>query len=185
MMLNFSAIDLPGLTILGIAVITGFYMGKLVRLVRLPSIIGYMIVGVLLGPSMVVLFKEHTLERLSFITEIALGFVAFSIGAELSVGSIRRQGMGVLSVVLAESFGAFIFVFAGVWACCRDLPMALLFGAMAPASAPAGTVAVIQEYRSKGPLTKALYAVVAIDDGLAIIIFAFAAAIARSLLMVE
>ncbi|MEA3365005.1 MAG: cation:proton antiporter, partial [Candidatus Hydrogenedentes bacterium] len=172
-------------TVLGVAVITGFYMGKLVRLVRLPSIIGYMIVGVLLGPSLLLVFKEHTLDHLSFITEIALGFVAFSIGTELNVGSIWRQGKGVLAVVLAESFAAFFFVLAGVGLLTRDLPMALIFGAMAPASAPAGTVAVIQEYRSQGPLTKALYAVVAIDDGLAIIIFAFAAAIARSLLIVE
>jgi Kef-type K+ transport system membrane component KefB len=185
-MMDLSGIDLEPLAVLGVAVIAGFYMGKLVRLVKLPSIIGYMVVGVLLGPSMILLFKEHTLENLSFVTEIALGFVAFSIGSELNVASIRRQGAGVLSVVLAESFGAFLFVFGGVllltWG---NVPMALIFGAMAPASAPAGTVAVIQEYRTRGPLTKALYAVVALDDGLAIIIFAFAAAIARSLLMTQ
>lgn len=185
MTLHLSAIDLPALTVVGIAVITGFYMGKLVRMVRLPSIIGYMIVGVLLGPSVILVFKDYTLDRLSFITEIALGFVAFSIGAELNVPSIWRQGTGVLSVVLAESFGAFVFVFAGVWLLTRDLPLALIFGSMAPASAPAGTVAVIQEYRARGPLTKALYAVVALDDGLAIVIFAFAAAIARSMLIAE
>ena len=156
MIASLSNIDLEPLIIVGIAVITGFYMGKLVRLVKLPSIIGYMVVGVLLGPSVVPVFKEDDLLNLAFITEIALGFVAFSIGAELNVASIWQQGTGVLSVVLAESFGAFFFVFAGVFLLTRDLPMALIFGSMAPASAPAGTVAVIQEYRTKGPLTKAL-----------------------------
>ncbi len=183
MTLSLARIELFPLTVVGVAVIAGFYVGKLVRLVKLPSIIGYMLVGVLLGPSMILFFKEDTLDKLSFITEIALGFVAFSIGAELNVGSIKRQGAGVLSVVFAESIGAFLFVFAGVWVLTRDMPMALIFGSMAPASAPAGTVAVIQEYRAKGPLTQALYAVVAIDDGLAIVIFAFAAAIARSILL--
>jgi Kef-type K+ transport system membrane component KefB len=63
--------------------------------------------------------------------------------------------------------------------------MSLIFGSMAPASAPAGTVAVIQEYKAKGSLTKTLYAVVGFDDGLAIIIFGFAAALAKNLLITE
>ena len=102
MTLSLARIELFPLTVVGVAVIAGFYVGKLVRLVKLPSIIGYMLVGVLLGPSMILFFKEDTLDKLSFITEIALGFVAFSIGAELNVGSIKRQGAGVLSVVFGS-----------------------------------------------------------------------------------
>ena len=76
-------------------------------------------------------------------------------------------------------------VVAAVYLLTRDLPLSIIFGAMAPASAPAGTVAVIQEYKAKGNLTKALYAVVGFDDGLAIIIFGFAAGFAKSLLVKE
>jgi len=185
MLLDLSGIDLPALMVLGVAVILGFYVGRLVRAIRLPSIIGYMAVGVVLGPSIILLFDDVTLENLSFITEIALGFVAFSIGSELNVASIGRQGAGIVSIIFAESFGAFVFVLFGVYALTRDLPLALIFASMAPASAPAGTVAVIQEYKAKGSLTKALYAVVAFDDGLAIVIYAFAAAIAENLLIRE
>lgn len=185
MLLDAPLIHLSALTLLGIAVLAGFYAGRAVRFLRLPSIIGYMAVGVLLGPSVIHLFDESVMAHLSFITQVALGLVAFSIGAELNFASLRRQGAGIMAVIFSESFGAFFVVMAGVYMLTRDWPLALIFGSMAPASAPAGTVAVIQEYRAKGPLTKALYAVVAFDDGLAIIIFAFAAAVAKALLIAE
>ncbi len=125
------------------------------------------------------------LEDLSFVTEIALGFVAISIGAELSISSLGRQGIGIASIILGESFGAFLIVLGGTYVLTGDLPLALIFAAVAPASAPAGTVAVIREYKAKGSLTKTLYAVVGFDDGLAIFIFGFADAVARSMLVRE
>jgi Kef-type K+ transport system membrane component KefB len=76
-------------------------------------------------------------------------------------------------------------VFAGVYLLTGNLPMSIMFAAVAPASAPAGTVSVIQEYKARGPLTRILYAVVGFDDALAIIIYAVAAAIARSLLVAQ
>jgi Kef-type K+ transport system membrane component KefB len=183
--LDISFLDLSALTLLGIAIIAAFYMGQMVRLVKLPALIGYMILGVIFGPSILHLLDDSTLENLSFITEIALGLVAFSIGLELNMSSLKRLGVGIISIIFAESFGAFFAVTAAVYFLKHDLPMALIFGAMAPASAPAGTVAVIQEYKAKGSLTKALYAVVGFDDGLAIIIFGFAAALAKNLLIRE
>jgi Kef-type K+ transport system membrane component KefB len=171
------------LLLLGIVAIVGFYFGRAAKLARLPSLIGFMILGVLLGPSAFGYFHEGNLESLTFITEIALGFVAFSIGAELNLRSLRHLGKGIVSVILAESLAAFIIVTAVVYLITRSWPAALLFGAVAPASAPAGTVAVIQEYKAKGSLTTALYAVVGFDDGLAILIFGFAAALARRILL--
>jgi len=185
MSLDISFLDLSALTLLGVVIIVGFYMGHTARLVKLPSLIGYMILGVIFGPSVLHLISEPTMEHLSFITEIALGFVAFSIGAELSLSTLKRLGPGIISIIFAESFGAFAVVTAAVYFLTHDLPLALVFGAMAPASAPAGTVAVIQEYKAKGILTKALYAVVGFDDGLAIIIFGFVAALAKNLLVAE
>jgi len=171
------------LTCVGIAAIVGFYSGRGARKIKLPSILGYMLIGIVLGPSLLNMFNESSLEKLSFITQIALGFVAFSIGSELSLSSLKRLGPGIISIILAESFAAFIVVSIAVYLLTRDLPMAIVFGAVAPASAPAGTVAVIQEYKAKGSLTKALYAVVGFDDGLAILIFGFAAAVAKTLLI--
>ena len=182
---DWSFLDISGLTLMGAATLISFYVGRTARLARLPSLIGYMLVGVILGPSVLHLFDESSMERLSFITEIALGFVAFSIGSELNISSLKRLGNGIISIIFAESFGAFFVVVLAVYALTRDLPLALIFGSMAPASAPAGTVAVIHECKAKGSLTTTLYAVVGFDDGLAIIIFGFAAALAKNLLITE
>lgn len=169
----------------GLMVALGFYMGKSMKFVRLPSLIGFMIIGVLLGPSLFNLLNEEFQADLGFITDVALSYVAVSIGIELSFSSLKKQGAGIILVILTESFLAFAFVTGLVYWLTKDLPMALIFGAIAPASAPAGTVAIIQEYRAKGPLTKALYSVVGFDDGLGIVIFGFAAAFSKSLLAGE
>ena len=171
-------------TLVGAALIVCFYAGGLARKIKLPSLIGFMIVGAIFGPSFkqITLFTTEIQHSLSFITQIALGFVAFSIGSELSIKSLRRLGSGIIWIILTESFLAFFIVTTLIWLVTKDLPMALVFGAMAPASAPAGTVAIIQEYKAKGSLTQALYAVVGFDDGLAIFIFGFASAVAKTLL---
>lgn len=174
--------DWPPLLAVGLTMFAAFYAGRGVRMFRLPSIIGFMVAGVLAGPSLFNILSDSFQENLSFITEISLGMVALSIGLELSLHSLKQQGKGIVVVIVCESLLAFIVVFAGVYALTRNLPMALLFGAIAPASAPAGTVAIIHEYKARGSLTKALYAVVGFDDGVGIIIFGFAAAAARSLL---
>jgi Kef-type K+ transport system membrane component KefB len=185
-----TAATLPQLfTLVGAMLIVCFYAGKLVKRTSLPSLIGYMLVGALFGPSFkrfgLELFTEPVLNSLAFITQVALGFVAFSIGSELSIKSLKRLGNGIVWIIFSESFTAFFVVTGIIYAITRDLPMALIFGSMAPASAPAGTVAIIQEYKAKGSLTQALYAVVGFDDGLAIVIFGFASAVAKSLLIAE
>ena len=179
----FHSLPLPVLLIVGFITLAGFYLGKSMRFVRLPSIIGFMLVGVLLGPSVLGLLGEELTVSIGFITDIALGFVAISIGLDLSLFTLRRQGLGIILIIIAESFLAFAMVTAAVFLLTRNLALALVFGSLAPASAPAGTVAVIQEFKAKGKLTNALYAVVGFDDGLAIIIFGFAFAIARSVLL--
>ncbi len=171
------------LCLLGLVAVFGFYMGHGARKLRLPTLIGFMMLGVVLGPSVLHWFEEENLESLSFITEVVLGFVAFGIGAELSLSGLRKLGSGIVFIIVCESFAAFFMVFGAVYLLTGSLVAGLLFGALAPASAPAGTVAVIQEYRAKGNLTRALYAVVGFDDGLAILIFGFAAALAKILLL--
>ena len=141
-----------------------------------------MLVGLVCGPSGLNLINHQIQDDLSFITEIALGLVAFSIGLELSIGSLKSQRIGIVSIILVESFAAFFLVAIGIYLLTGNTALALIFGSLAPASAPAGTVAVIKEYKAQGSLTKALYAVVGFDDGLAIIIFGFTSAFARVLI---
>lgn len=176
--------SIPYLLIAGIMMMIAFYVGKVMKSIRLPSI-GYMVTGVVLGPSIVNLLTGPVQENFSFITDISLSFVAISIGLELSFSSLKRQGKGIITVIFAESLLAFALVTSAIYLLTRDLPLSLVFGAIAPASAPAGTVAVIQEYKARGKLTEALYAVVGFDDGLGIIIFGFASAIAQSMLKAE
>lgn len=178
-----TAAEINPILIIGVLTGIAFFTGKLTKYVKLPSIIGFMLIGVLLGPSLFNVLGESLQENLEFITEISLGFVALSIGFELKFSILKRQGFGILLIILLESFGAFALVSTAVYLLTGDLPLALIFGGIAPASAPAGTVAVIQEYKARGPLTEALFAVVGFDDGLGIIIFGFAAAIARNIIL--
>lgn len=178
-------LHLDPLIIIGVIVLLGIYFGKGAKLIHLPSIIGFMVLGVLLGPSLLGVLSGEFQESIGFITEIALSFVAVSIGLELSFASLKKQGGGIVLTIFTESFMAFILVSVLMYLLTRDLALSILFGAIAPASAPAGTVAIIQEYRTKGPLTKALFAVVGFDDGLGIIVFGFAAAFAKSILSAE
>jgi len=173
------------LELVGFITIVGFYLGRLISKVKLPSILGYMVLGVVIGPSLFDFLDHHVQDKLSFITEMSLGFVALSIGIELKFSALKKLGIGIVSIIFAESFGAFLFVFAGLYFFTHNIPLSLIFAAIAPASAPAGTVAVIHEYKAKGSLTKALYAVVGFDDGLGIIIFGFAASIAKNMLLNE
>lgn len=168
---------------LGCSVLLAFYIGQGARFFRLPMIIGYLVTGIVLGPSMLDLLDHKTLEGLSFIIDIGLGLVAFSIGTELDFASLKRLGFGIVSVILAESFGAFLLVFFLVYLFSQDIVLSILFASIAPASAPAGTVAVIKEYKAKGPMTKALYAVVGFDDALGVIIFGFALTFAKAVLV--
>ena len=173
------------LMLIGATILVGYYFGKNMRLIKLPSIIGFMIFGAILGPSFLNFFSDTLQDSLGFITDIALGFVALSIGLELKFSILKKLGKGMIYIIFLESFFAFGLVLITVYLITHNLPLALIFAGIAPASAPAGTVAVIQEYRAKGSLTKALYAVVGFDDGLGIIIFGFASAFAQSLLLQE
>lgn len=144
-----------------------------------------MLIGVILGPSFFNIVNEEFQHNLSFISDIALSFVAVSIGIELSFSTLKKQGKGIVIVIFTESLMAFFIVTSLLYLLTKDIALSLIFGAIAPASAPAGTVAIIQEYKAKGPLTKALFSVVGFDDGLGIIIFGFAAAFAKSILAQE
>ncbi|MFH1504956.1 MAG: cation:proton antiporter [Candidatus Omnitrophota bacterium] len=163
----------------GIAIVCGFMGGRFSNRLKFPAVAGYLIAGLILGPSFLNIFKLRLLDNLGVFNDLALALVAFIIGSQMRMGVLRRMGKGLATIILCESFGAFFLVFGGVYLLTHKLHLALIFGALAPASAPAGTVVVLQEYKAKGPLTDALYAVVGLDDGLAIMIYAFAAAFAK------
>jgi NhaP-type Na+/H+ or K+/H+ antiporter len=162
-----------------IAIISGFLGGKIAQRVKLPGVVGYLFAGLIFGPSVLNVFQEEFVEGMNIFASFALSLVAFIIGSEMKLSTLKEMGRGIGTIILLESFGAFLLVASGVYLLTGKLYWALVFGAMAPASAPAGTAAVLQECKAKGRLTNALYAVVGLDDGLAIMIFAIAVALAR------
>jgi len=167
------------LVFVGLMVICGFLGGKLSKRFKFPSVVGYLIAGLLCGSSFLKIFNLQILDQLGIFNDLALAVVAFIIGSEMRMSTLSKIGKGIITIIFSESFGAFLLVFVGVYLFTHKLYLALIFGAMAPASAPAGTAVVLQEYKAKGPLTNMLYAVVGLDDGLAIMIYAFAAALAK------
>jgi NhaP-type Na+/H+ or K+/H+ antiporter len=116
------------------------------------------------------------------ITDIALGFIGFGIGSQLRYKVLKSLGKSIISISFMEAFGAFLLVGIGVSLITGKIYMGLIFGALASATAPAATVDVLEEYRSKGPLTTSLLAVVGIDDGISLLLFGFGISIAQSLL---
>ena len=176
--------------VVGLVLLIGRLGGRASSRLRAPMVVGYLLVGVLLGRSLLNIISIESTERLELVTDLGLGLVAFMIGTELSRRVIRRLGRKLIVIMVSESVMAFIVVAGLVWGLASWLlpaaglavAGALILGAMAPASAPAGTVAVIQEYKARGPLTTLLLGVVGLDDAFAIMIYAFAAAIAKVVL---
>lgn len=178
----FSQPSMPVLLLLGGATLLALFAGRGIRFLKLPSLLGFMFIGVILGPSLLGAFDDPLLENLTFLTRIALGFVALSIGLELSFGELERQGRSIVSIIIAESCITAGVVVGVTYLVTGNIVLALFLGGIAPASAPLGTVAVIQEYRAKGPLTRSFYSVIGFDDGVGIILYGFSSAVALAIL---
>jgi len=149
----------------------GFLFGWLGKLVRFPRVTGYIIAGILFGPSFLKLFTEGALARFDFIPQLALGIIALTIGAGLSFSLIKKLGISVILITVLQALGAFFLVLFFLFLFKMPLIAALPLAAVATATDPAATIAVIKEYRSRGSLTETVLAVVALDDAVAIVLF--------------
>lgn len=178
----FGNTSFPILLTLSIMLLFPLGVSQLTKRLGLPNIIAYLIAGILLGPSILNILQERTLGNMEFITHMVLGFVAFKIGLEINISKVMSHGRGIIITVLSESFLALVVVSLLLYFLTGNLALSLILGALAPASAPAGTIAVIDETKSKGSLTQTMYSIVGIDDGLAIIIFGFMSPVAVFLL---
>lgn len=177
---------------IAVLLLIGYFGGRLARRIRLPEVTGYLLMGILIGPSCLSLIPEPILEEeLDPVVDIALGIIAFSIGGSLSLPQIKRFGKSITWITFLQSLGAFLLVTISVSLIAPLIlhlpfstifPFALVLGAIASATAPAATVAVINELKARGPLTTTLLAVVALDDALAIGLFGISNSIASTLM---
>lgn len=171
---------------LGLILICGFIFTKFLQKVRIPVVTAYLLLGVLLGPSFLDLISDSVFSSSGLISTVVLGFIAFSLGQNFSRSIFSKIGKVVMSISIGEVLGAWILVTLAMWLI-AGLPfyVALIFGAIAPATAPATILMIVREYKAKGPFTNTLLGVVAIDDAWGIIVFAFSLAIAKVFISVD
>lgn len=171
------------LSALGLFLAVTFLGSKIFQRIGIPQVVGYIVIGVLHGPSFLNAVPLELVDQLTFISEIALGLIGFDMGSHLYLADLRKLGRSILFILLFEALGTFVVVTGGVYLLTESLYTALIFGALASATAPAATVDVLAEYDAEGPLTTTLLAVVGLDDALSLVLYSVAAALAESLIV--
>ncbi len=174
-------LKLPVLLTLGVLIVFGRLFAILFEKMRLPSIVGLLVAGVLLGVSGFNFINTEDIAALSFLSNLALGFVALSLGLEFKMVTIRSLGAGIGLLIICECFLTFLLVAAGMWAVSGSLPFGLAAGAVGAASAPTSALAIASEFKARGPLTSAIFAITGFDDAVSIVIFSFASTLAATL----
>ena len=176
--------------ILGILVFFGTWGGLLFQRLHIPQVVGYFIVGILVGNSGFQLLRPEVVASLTPVTTIALSFIGFLVGGELKRDIIKKSGRQFVSVLLFEAFTPALIVCVLVTAVeflftrdfARSVCVGLLLGAICSSTAPEATTNVLQEYRTRGPLTTMVYGIIAMDDAAALILYAVASTIASPIL---
>ena len=185
---------------IAIAMTAGLLLSRLVKKLKLPAVTGYLIAGILVGPYCLGALGELVgIEWLGFInneavesnnvlSKVALGFIAFAIGDEFRISSLKKIGKQATVIGIVQAVVATIIVDAVLILLCQFLPedvintpSAIVLGAVATATAPAATLMVVRQYKAKGKLTDILLPVVAIDDAVGLVVFAVSFGIAQSL----
>lgn len=178
-----------------VALIAGLMMTRVVKPLKLPDVTAYLVAGVLIGPYFlgqlnipgIGFISTGDVEQYALISNVALGFIAFAIGNEFRVSELKNTGRQALIVGIAEGLVASLFVNVAMIALHMvlgdKLPMstAITLGAIATATAPAATLMVVRQYKAKGKLTDILLPVVALDDAVALMVFAVSFGMASAL----
>lgn len=167
---------------LALMIFAGMFCGRMVKHIKLPNVTGYLIAGLLIGPSVFGLLSENFLDTITIISKVALGFIAFSIGNEFKMSYFKEVGIAPVVIACLESLFAVLFVFLALVITGHQVAFSLVLSAIAAATAPAATIMVIKQYRARGPVTKTLLSVVAIDDATALILFSLSVAIAQAVM---
>ncbi len=164
---------------LGLILLFGVIFGNVAEHFKIPSVTGYLIAGLILGPITGIVTLE-TLESYRYIGDIALGFIAFQVGNELWFGKLKKSGMKIVIITIIQAIGTTGIVILALLPFV-ELPVALVLGAIAAATAPAPIMMIIKKYKTKGELTDTILPVVGLDDAVGVIMFGVLLSIAISL----
>lgn len=185
------------------AVLTVGFIGALMaKKLKLPNVSGYLVLGLILGPSLGMVFKDfggvitsNDSAQLEFISEFALAFIAFAIGSEFALKNVKKIGKSIFTLTSFEVLGAVLVVFLALLFLPKpgsiqggynpfspeNFAFGMILASMSAATAPAATIMVMRQYRAYGPVTKAILPITALDDIFGIIVFGFFISIAQIL----
>lgn len=181
---------------LSVALFGGLMLSRLAKLLKLPAVTAYLVAGILVGPYLLGAFNLSGLgftnfkeiENLGIISDVALGFIAFSIGNEFRLAQLKKIGKQATAIGIIQAVFTTIIVDAaliGLHFIIPDklpLPSAIILGAVASATAPAATLMVVRQYKAKGPLTDILLPIVALDDAVGLVLFAVSFGVAKAMI---
>ncbi len=169
------------ITIISVAVMLffGFLMTRLTKKLRLPNVTAYIVVGILIGPYVLNLIPLNVVNGMSFLTDIALAFIAFSTGEYFKLETLKKSGTKVIIITVFESIVATILVFIVTrYILHMTLAFSIVLGALAAATAPASTMMTIRQTESKGDFVETLIQVVALDDIVGLVAYSIAISVA-------
>ena len=185
---------------LSIALFAGLMLSRLAKMVKLPAVTAYLVAGILVGPYLLgqvwiptadagihLGFCPKDFEKYKLFSDVALGFIAFAIGNEFRLSSLKKTGRQATIIGIVQAVVTTLLVDAaliGLHFAMPDvlpLPVAIVLGAVASATAPAATLMVVRQYKAKGPVTNILLPVVALDDAVGLVLFAISFGVARAL----
>jgi len=181
---------------LSVALLAGLLLSRLAKVLKLPAVTAYLVAGILIGPYLLGQFKVPGLGFISMedissydiLCDVALGFIAFSIGNEFRLSQLRQTGKQATVIGIIQACAATLVVDAaliGMHFLFPDkLPLssAIVLGAVASATAPAATLMVVKQYKAKGPVTDILLPIVALDDAVGLILFSVSFGVAKGLI---
>lgn len=161
--------------------IIALLMTRVMKKISLPNVTGYLLAGLIAGPYCLRLYNSDNLDALAIITNVALGFIAFSIGGEFKLSSLKALGAKIFIITVFEAVGASVLVITALVLLKFPITLSLVLGAIASATAPAATLMVVRQYKAQGPVTTTLLPVVAIDDAVCLMLFSILSSVAKSL----
>lgn len=187
---------MTGILSVSVALLAGLLMTRLFKIFKLPAVTSYLVAGVLIGPYCIGAFNIHNfgfhnaaeVNGLSMLSEVALGFIAFSIGSEFRKEELKKTGKQAFVIGILQALTATLLVDLALVGLSFlmpgkiTVPQIITLGAIATATAPAATLMVVKQYKANGPLTKLLLPIVALDDAVGLIVFAVSFGIAKTLI---
>ena len=184
---------------LSVALIAGLMLSRLAKKVQLPAVTAYLVAGILVGPYLLgkvwipgaeihLGFCPADFDKYKLLSDVALGFIAFAIGNEFRLATLKKTGRQATVIGIVQAVVTTLLVDAaliGLHFLMPDilpLPVAVVLGAVASATAPAATLMVVRQYKAKGPLTDILLPIVALDDAVGLVLFAVSFGVAKAMI---